>query len=162
MEYAITMKQYNGSGYDSLYPKDVSQQVLLNNTSVAELIGLSMDNPTILDAVSKVQTNLNWVANNYSVCGLGSYVGTGTYGISNKNSLTFSFVPKFVIINGGSYYVIFINGSQTGYIINTISTAVAVSYLTWDNTNKTVSWYGENATEQMNSSNLTYTYAVVS
>lgn len=28
----------------------------------------------------------------------GSYVGTGTYGSSNPNSLTFGFVPKFVVI----------------------------------------------------------------
>lgn len=159
MEYAITMKQYNGSGYDSLFPKDVSQQVLLNNATVAESIGLPMDNPTILDAVSKVQTNLNWVADNYSVCGLGSYVGTGTYGVDHKNSLTFSFVPKFIIINGGANYVIFINGSQTGYIIGGSGGLI---YLTWDNTNKTLSWYGQNANEQMNLSNSTYTYAVVS
>lgn len=159
MEYAITMKQYNGSGYDSLFPKDVSQQVLLNNATVAELIGLSMDNPTILDAVSKVQTNLNWVADNYSVCGLGSYVGTGTYGVDHKNSLTFSFVPKFIIITNGTNYVIFINGSQTGYIIGGSGGSI---YLTWDNTNKTVSWYSQDATNQMNFSNATYTYAVVS
>ena len=159
MEYAITMKQYNGSGYDSLFPKDVSQQVLLNNATVAELIGLSMDNPTILDAVSKVQTNLNWVADNYSVCGLGSYVGTGTYGVDHKNSLAFSFFPKFIIIFGGSDYAIFINGSQTG---STTDGSGGLIYLTWDNTNKTVSWYSQSAIEQMNFSNTTYTYAVVS
>ncbi len=159
MEYAITMKQYNGSGYDSLFPKDVSQQVLLNNTAVAESIGLSMDNPTILDAVSKVQTNLNWVANNYSVCGLGSYVGTGTYGVDHQNSLAFSFVPKFIIITGASDCVIFFNGSQTTYIIGNGSSPI---YLTWDNTNKTVNWYGQSALTQMNFNNTTYTYAVVS
>ena len=33
----------------------------------------------------------------------GSYVGTGTYGESNPNSLTFEFEPKFVLIfSGGS------------------------------------------------------------
>lgn len=30
----------------------------------------------------------------------GSYVGTGTYGASNPNSLTFDFVPKLVIVSG--------------------------------------------------------------
>lgn len=29
-----------------------------------------------------------------------SYVGTGTYGSSNPNSLTFDFVPKFIVIIG--------------------------------------------------------------
>lgn len=29
---------------------------------------------------------------------VGSYVGTGTYGSMNKTSLTFGFVPKFVLI----------------------------------------------------------------
>ena len=34
----------------------------------------------------------------------GSYTGTGKYGSSNKNKLTFDFVPKFVIIQGSKYY----------------------------------------------------------
>ena len=33
----------------------------------------------------------------------GSYTGTGTYGVSNPNSLTFDFVPKFVIMLGYIY-----------------------------------------------------------
>lgn len=41
----------------------------------------------------------------------GSYVGTGTYGASNPNTLTFVFVPKFVIFIDNGYY----NGSKTIY-----------------------------------------------
>ena len=33
----------------------------------------------------------------------GSYVGTGTYGQANPNTLTFGFEPKLVIISGGNY-----------------------------------------------------------
>ena len=34
----------------------------------------------------------------------GSYTGTGTYSVSNPNSLTFNFEPKFVIINYTQFY----------------------------------------------------------
>lgn len=67
----------------------------------------------------------------------GSYVGTGESGSGNPNSLTFSFVPKVVIIGGtASGTVTMVNasggatygGNSSGYL-----------NLSWDD--KTVSWY---------------------
>lgn len=40
---------------------------------------------------------------------IGSYVGTGTYGADNPNSLTFDFEPKLVMITGG---INALNGSR--------------------------------------------------
>lgn len=47
--------------------------------------GLVGDINSVLDSSVKIET--------------GSYVGTGTYGSSNPNSLTFGFQPKIIIIN---------------------------------------------------------------
>lgn len=33
-----------------------------------------------------------------------SYVGTGTYGQNNPNTLTFDFVPEMVVISSDHYY----------------------------------------------------------
>ena len=111
----ITMKQFNGTDYDTLYPKTVAaqiddvysksetypksqlytqsqlytkQQVLSNATKTLYGLGSS----AIPDDV------FSWIAQETSRIATGSYVGTGTYGPNNKNSLTFPFSPKFVAI----------------------------------------------------------------
>lgn len=96
----------------------------------------------------------------------GSYVGTGTYGDANPNTLTFSAVPKLVIIYGmfpGARYVggnaIFniqalrmgngawlqrgyydLNGASDGYVIN--------NYAMFDGT--MLKWYSRTADQQLN------------
>lgn len=94
--YDVTMKQYNGTDYDKLYPKDISQQVLLNDNDVAQTIGITSPNPSILEALSKLQENINFTYSSSTVFEIVSYVGDGT----TSNSITFSFVPKIVICIG--------------------------------------------------------------
>lgn len=154
--YDITMKQYNGSNYDTLYPKDISQQVLLNSSSIASAIGLTMANPTLADTVNQLQTNIN------NKSAIGSYVGTGEYGSNHKNSLTFAFVPKLVIVmgayDGRAYYGIFINGSAYagGFIF-----AYDVLYsCTWSD--KTLYWYETSGADtQLNRNGTTYYYVAI-
>lgn len=107
--YDVTMKQYNGTDYDKLYPKDISQQVLLNDNNVAEYIALTTPNPTILDAISQLQDNIYfWGVH----CQIVSYDGTGV-GTASP-SITFSFAPDLVLWIGAVYYHI---DSQTQNII---------------------------------------------
>ena len=47
----ITMRQYNGTDYDTLYPKTVGQQVLLNDSDLAELYGVNSVTGTVHDAL---------------------------------------------------------------------------------------------------------------
>ena len=104
---------------------------------------------------------------------VGNYVGTGTYGIANKNKLTFSSEPKFVLIFYGSvppsvdqythsFVGVYIAGS--GYMwnlagstyrgSNTVPESLAVSAsgnsIEW---HSTYSQYG-----QLNSGGYTYNY----
>lgn len=63
-EYDITMKQYDGAGYNTLYPKNVSQQVLLNDSAIATALGIVSANPTITEAISKIINRIVALENN--------------------------------------------------------------------------------------------------
>lgn len=97
----------------------------------------------------------------------GSYTGTGTYGASNPNSLTFAFEPKVLFIapitnqsgplnfqsvfwKGMTSFPTYIGGADTGM-------SVVVSWGT------TVSWYtnGSYANRQLNDSGTSYAYIAI-
>ncbi len=107
----------------------------------------------------------------------GSYLGTGTWGEANKNTLTFDFTPRAVLImaNGANFvlnsdaanWVLLVRG-VTAYNAryasnNTNGTSYAVE---WED--RGVSWYATNrptATEwaggQLNLSDTTYHYIAI-
>lgn len=101
----------------------------------------------------------------------GSYVGTGTYGSSNPNSLTFGFVPKVILINASTtrissnYNGILINGGNFGLVFRNIRVddttgAISGCSLLFSDTN--VSWYNiDSAVYQLNESGITYTYTAI-
>lgn len=92
----------------------------------------------------------------------GSYRGTNTYGTNKPNTLTFDFVPVFVIVakrgsanatNGSTF--IWISPSTTLNFINNGSTYWCYTSLS----GQTLSWYStESAAYQLNSSNYDYDY----
>lgn len=96
----------------------------------------------------------------------GSYVGTGTYGSSNPNALTFDFVPKMVFVwgfgnsSGNSLYYqfMFYGENYTSiYIGDGNSNSTKVS---WDS--KTVSWYHNgDRYQQLNESSRTYRFFAI-
>ena len=102
----ITMKQFNGTDYDTLYPKTIASQIpdvySKTDTITAETLsqlGLSADKlPN--DAFQHIKTLINNAqssADSKARIQTGSYVGTGTYGKGNPCSLTFDFEPKFLL-----------------------------------------------------------------
>ena len=90
----------------------------------------------------------------------GSYTGTGTYGASHPNSLTFEFEPKLVLVNENSQYgLIAIKDCAAALAaVNTMQQRV-----TWEN--KTVSWYctgtKQSAFNQYNAAGTTYNYIAI-
>ena len=63
------------------------------------IIGQSFDDSVIKEYIDQQINELKQQISETSVkIATGSYVGTGTYGESNPNSLTFDFEPKLVII----------------------------------------------------------------
>lgn len=99
----------------------------------------------------------------------GTYVGTGTFGSSNKNSVVLGFVPKLGFITTSTPFnltdvngrfntgtQIFVNG-QTQLTIGT-----SPSYYTYPTWASTFQWYNTLSADcQMNTSGTTYNYVFV-
>lgn len=102
----------------------------------------------------------------------GSYVGTGTYGQSNPNTLTFPFEPKIVFIGDATstpsnlYYGTYtplIRGGKTAISQITTNGGKDVLYVSWDG--NTVSYYSNGGTDfvksQLNATGVTYNYVAI-
>lgn len=93
----------------------------------------------------------------------GSYTGTGTYGASNPNSLTFEFEPKILIVqtNGPAYtgaYAVFVRNSNSAITIWSDGLSVFVSG--WGS--KTIKWYNNNNVYgQLNESGAVHNYLAI-
>ena len=93
---------------------------------------------------------------------IGSYVGTGAYGQSNANSLTFDFTPKAVLIckqdiyNAGNAYMFLVSGQSRTAQFNSTGGGDC-SYCNWSG--NTVSWYSTyKAASQLNEDGVSYCY----
>lgn len=210
----ITMKHFNGTDYDTLYPKTIANQIsgIMSissggtNGSTASagvnnlVAGLSQITPASNDLFpfrdvsgntggSVTLANLAVALGNngvitpsnlveqasalgFSRIQTGSYVGTGTYGSDNPCSLTFDFIPKFIIFpnlkNGDG--VCFSTLKSTAYImLNTqILTTTYVEgtgfgseggrrpYGAKSEDGKTIYWWNQDASGQFNRQNDTY------
>ena len=100
----------------------------------------------------------------------GSYTGTGTYGASNPNTLTFSFEPKIVFITyAGSSFVPGTDyfADSAIYLIGSSFSRVAVSgtVLNWSIDDVVLNWYtsGSAATarSQLNQNGYMYNYVAL-
>lgn len=130
----------------------------------AEYDALAAIDPTIFYALTDVEADGVKIE-------VGSYVGTGTYGSNNPNSLTFAFEPQVVFIsirrtnhrNTGNGGFPWFRGSGFGQLVSTQSSLTNTQYnctLTWSG--KTLSWYtiGE-VDAQLNTSGQTYDYIAI-
>lgn len=123
----------------------------------AEYDALPAIDPTIFYALTDVEAEGVKIE-------VGSYVGTGTYGASNKNTLSFGFEPKLVILeNATGYSGMMLNGinyARIQYLPNTYSAFV----LSWSG--NTLSWYctkayyanGTNAEANAHTDNISAAY----
>ena len=101
----------------------------------------------------------------------GSYVGTGSYGASNPNTLTFDFAPKLVIICGYEYYAILFRGCSFGAGVRTdVSSEHSILEAIWSDSG--ISWYCKkvctsntigtvSAKQQLNNIDITYQYIAI-
>lgn len=216
----ITMREFNGTDYDILYPKtDVNQvenltpaaigaypngikgAVNCNNLSDgAWTISASATNGPGAFACTlfhkdwnvdfasqiafgadhnvyyRVKTARSWIdwQEMYSTlrypspAKTGSYVGTGTYGESNKNTLTFSFEPKFLYVYTNTGFRLYTRNSTTNVLYNNLLWAegiTSVTVFTDENiisrSGKTITWYADDSTSQLNDSSTTYYYVAI-
>ncbi len=93
----------------------------------------------------------------------GSYIGTGEYGEAAPNQLSLPFVPALVILVADAVRMlasgtVFLRGQN-------YSAGIGVAYSDWSALNLTVSWnentlswYCEDAGDQLNKEGITYRY----
>lgn len=89
---------------------------------------------------------------------VGSYVGTGTYGEDNPNSLTFGFEPKIIWIapvSGTNISATIRRDTNEGVAIYA---ATNIYSLTTSWSGNTVTWYTSSKTYQLNGSGVAYSY----
>ena len=97
----------------------------------------------------------------------GSYVGTGLIGVDNKNTLSFEFEPKFVLVkcegaatvqsNYGSFFWVKDDDKVFSFNLQN-GTDVQVDF-----SENTLSWYSsKNANLQANAKDYTYLYVAIS
>lgn len=176
----ITMKRFNGADYDTLYPKTIVEQVIgaytkqqILTSATAALYGLgasAVPNEVLATAQSLISTAQSTADSKCKIMS-GSYVGTGTYGKDNKNSLTFDSPPKMLIVtshgrvyaNNVRYYdlLLYIFGFD-GLAPSTFTNKSDGFHLvTISGSGNTVSWHStESAEYQLNKSGVTYNYIV--
>ena len=98
---------------------------------------------------------------------IGTYTGTGTYGVSNKNTLTFSFPPKIIFIllealTGNAIGATFLNG-MTKYADNSTNSATTGAKLNLSWSGNSVTWYctENSADRQFNGKDCVYHYLAI-
>ena len=194
----ITMRQFNGTDYDTLYPKTLGSQIASTVPVSAGGTGINV-NPNIhvnlgAENTSNVfeayprpgvygtlpvshggtgQTSLAALATAMGAAKIqtGSYVGTGTYGASNPNSLTFDMRPRILWIwttvsDESSYNAYGGVLGEDGTFAITINSNNRVSNLTFEVTviNNSISWYTTysygNQYWQFNQNGRQYLYSV--
>lgn len=106
-------------------------------------------------------TRLGQIGEGMTKTETGSYVGTGTYGQNNPNSLTFEFAPKVVFIYPK-------NPSQNAAgVVAVYGTIYAIDYRTSQDisiiwSDKQMSWYSSSAsTRQFNDTDVKYIYVAI-
>ena len=130
-----------------------------------EIIQLILNNVPTTEGVNESRV-LELIQNNIGESlklTVGTYEGNGNNGSSNKNTLTFDFIPKLVIVSSDYVYsnyamggIPWINGEISGWV--SINQKYEV-YLTWKE--NSVSWYGSNREVQLNTTGVTYHYIAI-
>lgn len=107
---------------------------------------------------------------------MGTYVGTGTYGSANPNSLTFDFAPKVVIIMATHPTIFLANQTEVatwsdvsaggGYgLAFTVNENTVSWYMnknnSWHGSGSSSSGTGGNAVEQLNTAGIIYQYLAI-
>lgn len=177
----ITMKQFNGTDYDTLYPKTVAAQIddvyskddcLTNSTKTAYGLGSSAVPNSIFATARTLIQNAQDTADSKCLVETGSYVGTGTYGSDNKNSLTFGGVPKMLVVSAGASgtyssrtnTLMIILYGMTGLVMTSMdsSTNNNITAVEISQSGNNISWYSTDTAEgQLNKSGKTYYYVAL-
>lgn len=158
---------FNSAGW-SQQPTFLTKATLLADATSTQYALTSAD-PTVNEALAKARTLITTAqttAEGRARISYGSYSGTGEYGASNANSLTFAFAPKFLFITDnvtGNTHAMFAIPGYNAYVIYTTATGSytsgSVYRMSTSLSGNTVSWSNTTSARfQLNSSGTTYRY----
>lgn len=122
---------------------------------------------------SSMASFMNSLAANAMGCRIqvGSYVGTGTYGVDNPTTINLSFQPKMLIIeadgkyqalngnNSGPRLIVAMYGMENQYVTYSMGNQAGSTVFAWNGT--AVSWYGTALNAAMNTAGTTHRWAVI-
>ena len=180
----ITMKQFNGADYDTLYPKTkveqvegayTQQQILSDATKRGYGLGSDAVPDDVLALIKILVSNAQESADGSAKLEVGSYVGTGGTSVV----LNYTRVPKLVFVRGrnepdsagsGSYphgsFLLAAYGATKIFIVFFNSETMGHSYvtLTWGKNSLTMTATDTNSGRPMglNVSSQTYDYVFIS
>lgn len=160
--FPVDFNGINSAGWDVVGTALNKANLLTDET--AEALNMTDEDPTLDDALFKLQTNIGalwtylyrlpWLS-------FGTYTGTGAHGFGNPNTLTFSFVPHVVWINATAAGTA-AAGVQGCLVRNGFGGANLRS--AWEG--NSVSWYTTSTTDsapdfQFNKQDMVYTYCAI-
>lgn len=91
-----------------------------------------------------------------------SYVGTGTYGKDNKNQLTFSRKPRFIMVPGAAFGYAYIPNGMFYYVIPGDYATLENLHCVWNDDTNTMTWYHSSYPyRQYNESGRKYTFVAI-
>ena len=170
----ITMRQFNGTDYDTLYPKTkveqvegayTQQQILSDSTKGLYGLGADAVPNDVLALLKTLVDNAQISADGKAIAVYGTYKGTGTHGSNNPNSLTFDGKPLLVAIlpnnTGGAMYGCgFLAVKDAPFLYTLMHDSNSYCATSW--TGNTLSWYNNRSTNyQFNANGYTYYYVAL-
>ena len=174
-EKNITMRQYNGADYDTLYPKTKleqvegaysQQQILADSTKTMFGLGTDAVPDEAFVALKSLINGISASSIGAARIELGKYTGTGA-NAETAITLTFSFKPKVVIVAGPAGTAIFMPGAVSSKTDvgsgNTGAQVYGISVtLTWSG--NSVTWKGKSAIKGediLNKNGVKYYYVAI-
>ena len=168
----ITMKQFNGTDYDTLYPKTkveqvegayTQQQILADSTKGLYGLGTDAVPDDAFVSLKTLVSNVTESVKSKAQIVTGTYTGTGN--TKAKKTLTFPFAPKLLFIssNSNSYYsylwVINFGGGSYGIAENSSNSKASLLSVTFSGSQ--VSWTPRDSVVGLDWSGYTYRYVAI-
>lgn len=150
----------------TMYPEeDPTVSLFPGGTNTSYIYGVYKSEITKSIEYRLVDLLGNYVGNGVKI-ETGEYIGTGTHGNSDKNTLHFNFTPKIVVVRTSKQ-----SSSHYGFLtLNPIEVTLSafnfqgssssnILHLSWSE--KVLKWYGETNTDQLNETGVKYFYAAI-
>ena len=95
----------------------------------------------------------------YAKIQTGSYIGTGTYGADNPNSITFDFVPRIFVVTSKTGFSQFGDGHGIYWVSGKSGGTSGTQSVVWTLSGNTLSWYNESESRYQENGTRDYVWA---